>query len=282
MDEEPPELGGVFDSSDHGPGPAAEAPWRGVPVPVLGRGLKDLFTQPRRAAGAKRSQPGAEVPKSVFSSAVDAQLRQLNVEGMDLAALRTLVSKLIWEFVHLAARVPRVGVPPAPPPQARPHTGPPPQSDTQQLFQERQSKAEKELQQLKQELQSHVATTQQTMRSQEKELCSALRSEYEPDLSSMQQRVGRLDVHARRNNLVIRTPTDCSQQQLLDRCSSALRSHAAPEALVSAAVRPMKSQSSEYKLWCLELHDGRTKHALFRHSSSFRQDHVYLDVAVCY
>ena len=39
----------------------------------------------------------------------------------------------------------------------------------------------------------------------------------------------------------------------------------------------MTTQSSEYKLWRLQSHGGRFKHALFHHSRSFRQDRIYLD-----
>ena len=119
---------------------------------------------------------------------VEDQLRQ--VEEMDFEALRTIVSNLVREVGLLMGRV-RAGVPPAPPPAACPQRSRPSQSDAQQLFQEQQCKADKELQQLKQELQSHVASTQQIFRSQEKELCSALRSEYEADLGCMRQQVGR-------------------------------------------------------------------------------------------
>ena len=43
------------------------------------------------------------------------------------------------------------------------------------------------------------------------------------------------------------------------------------------ALRSMPTRSADYRLWHLRLPDGQAKHALFRDSSGFRRDRIYLD-----
>ena len=78
-------------------------------------------------------------------------------------------------------------------------------------------------------------------------------------------------------NLVIHTPTHCSRQQLLSRCNAALQSQGGSHPLPCMALQSMATSSTDYRLWHLRLPDGQAKHALFRASSSFQQDHNYLD-----
>ena len=249
-------LGALLGSADAEPKPAAAAPQREVPASGSGRSLRDLFTQPRRAAGNKRSQPGADLPKSVPEPPAD-----------ELGALRWEVSLLRTQVTALMGRLDRRGAFPAGPPQP----------DPQQRLQELQSKAEQELQRLQEEIRCHVASTQQTFQSQEKELYSALRHDFEADLQGMRGQVSRLDRQSRCSNIIVHAPTDCSQQQLLDRCNALLQPHAAARPLVSAALQPVRTRSTKHKLWRVQMQGERAKHALFRHSSSLRQDRIYLD-----
>ena len=43
------------------------------------------------------------------------------------------------------------------------------------------------------------------------------------------------------------------------------------------ALQSMETRSTDYHLWRLRLPDGPAKHALFRESSSFRRDRIFLD-----
>ena len=116
------------------------------------------------------------------------------------------------------------------------------------------------------------------MRSQDKEVLSAVRQECEVDFSNMQQQLVRLDRQSRVSNLVIHAPTACSRQQLMDRCNAVLRSarsDAVP--MVSAALQPVRTRSTTHAVWRLQLHDREAKHVMFHHSSSFRHDHIYMD-----
>ena len=253
-------------ATDTEPLPAAVASRQKVPASTAGRTLRDLFTRPKGAAGAKRSQPGADVPKPAPEPPVG---------GMGLDDLRSEVCHLRVVVRRLEGLVQQMGIPPAPPAGASPAS--PPQPDLQRHLQQLQSRTEKELQQLKDEIKSHVASTQQVFQSQEKELYGALHSDFEAGLGDMRQQVSRLDRQSRYSNLIIHAPTDCGRQQLLDRCRALLRPHAAAQPLDDAALQPVRTRSTKHKLWRLQLSDGWAKHALFRHSSSLRRDRLYLD-----
>ena len=64
----------------------------------------------------------------------------------------------------------------------------------------------------------------------------------------------------------------------MDQCNAVLQSaHSGAVPVTSAALQPMRTDSTTHGVWRLQLQDRHTKHVMFRHSSSFRQHRIYLD-----
>ena len=262
----------LIDTADDEPSRAASQRDGTAPAPATGRKLQALFVQPRRTVRAKRPQPGASLLKPAPAPPVG---------NMDVSALRELVCRLCKEVEGLKAELRdrgcRVGVSPASPQVAGSPPASPSQQELHRLLQDQQGKIQRELEQLRDSKRCHAAATQQTIQSQEKEMYGALRHDFEADVGNMQQQLGRQDRLSRRSNLVIHTTTHCSLQQLLSKCNEALQSQEGSHLLPSMALQSMATRSTDYCLWHLRLPDGQAKHALFRDSSGFRRDHMYLD-----
>ena len=204
-----------LDTADVDTSPAASQRKETVPAPAGGPKLQDLFVQPRRTVRAKRSQLGAGLLKP-------APARTWTLRPC------ALLSRLCLEFEKLKTELRDrgcwVGVPPSSPPVAGSPPASSPQQELQRLLQDQERKFRGELEQLRENMKCHAAATQQSFQSQEKELYGALRCDFEADVGDMRQLLGQLDQQSRRSTLVIHTPTYCSRQQLLSRCSEALQS----------------------------------------------------------